>query len=59
MTLRKFMEEHYPEYIDFYEEGGVKDCPEDYQFLRGCYSSCCSMFSSCYKCWNQEYKKNN
>lgn len=33
MTLKEFMEENYPKYLDRGEPGGVKICPQNYAFL--------------------------
>ena len=58
MTLREKIEEVLPEAIDAREEGGVKACPGDYEFLND-YASCFDSSSqlcgstNCTECWNR------
>lgn len=59
MTLKEFMEENYPKYLDRRVPGGVKTCPQNCAFLQGHYNQAnfCGYGGGlgCEKCWNQPY----
>ena len=59
MTLRDKVKEIEPENVNEGNIGGVKACPDDYEYLEGHYvidyDNCNGFNSDCYKCWSQEY----
>lgn len=57
-TLKDVVNEHNPEYVNEKYEGGVYNCPEHYQYLKGHYYSSECMAGgrrNCDNCWMQPY----
>ena len=62
MTIKEIIAELHPEMINPDANGGVYNCPHDYEELHGKYKKLyCTTFEGCKlcnKCWNQKYKSN-
>lgn len=60
MTLKEKVAEVKPECVDDDYTGGVRGCPDEYDYLHACKSEHCSGADpECSMCWNREYIPEN